>query len=164
MCILRRVKEKNGYLSNFCGRYTDGGTPMVGSKYCINHCPHFKSAFKFLHWEFVRCKYIDQLCVLFLGDVARHLLSFSSDFIPFHIGIFVKTSKATFLPSRQHPPNNNFFLSIRRLYHPSPAEPNSQSREPNPTSSHPSESSSQHPQAHPLSQFIQSHPKIAINL
>ena len=57
MCKLRRVKEKNGYLSNFCGRHTEGGTPMVGSKFCETDCPYFRGTIKILRWEFIKCKF-----------------------------------------------------------------------------------------------------------
>lgn len=57
MCRLRRVKEKNGYLSNSCGLWTESGTPMVGSKYCEKDCKFYRGTIKILNWEFIRCKF-----------------------------------------------------------------------------------------------------------
>ena len=57
MCILRRVKEQNGYLSNCCGLHTEGGTPMVGSKYCEKNCQFYRGTIKILNWEFIRCRF-----------------------------------------------------------------------------------------------------------
>jgi len=56
--MLRLVKSKNNgfLLTNMCGLITKNGTPMVGSKYCKEMCPHFNSTIKLLFWEFIKCK------------------------------------------------------------------------------------------------------------
>ena len=56
--MLRLIKSKNNgfVLTNICGLFTEGGTPMVGSKYCKEKCPHFNGVTKILFWKFIKCK------------------------------------------------------------------------------------------------------------
>lgn len=56
--MLRLIKSKyNGFLlTNICGLITENGTPMVGSKYCKEMCPHFSGVTKLLFWKFIKCK------------------------------------------------------------------------------------------------------------
>lgn len=62
MCRLRLIKANGDWLSNKCGIDVEldsrgnGGTPMVGCKYCRQQCPHHKGIIRFLFWEFVKCK------------------------------------------------------------------------------------------------------------
>ena len=55
LCRLRLIKTNGDWISNKCGIIENGGTPMVGCKYCRQQCPHHKGITKFLFWEFVKC-------------------------------------------------------------------------------------------------------------
>lgn len=56
--MLRLIKSKyNGFLlTNICELDTDYGTPMVGSIYCKQMCPHCAGIAKILFWKFIKCK------------------------------------------------------------------------------------------------------------
>ena len=56
--MLRLIKSKNNgfVLTNICGLITEGGTPIVGSKYCKKECPHFNGVTKILFWKLIKCK------------------------------------------------------------------------------------------------------------
>ena len=108
MCRLRRVKEKNGYLSNTCGYYDKSGTPMVGSKFCTNDCPHFKRTIKILHWEFVQCKYIKQLYVFFPREMLQASPFYFIRQHPISYWILLQNFKGTFHKPNEHPLSAHF--------------------------------------------------------
>ena len=55
--MLRLIKSKNNgfVLTNICGLIMDGGSPMVGSKYCKQMCPHCAGITKIMFWKFIKC-------------------------------------------------------------------------------------------------------------
>lgn len=56
MKLKRITTNKYGYLTNACwDKYQTDGVPHVGSKYCLESCPHCKCKIKFLFWNFVLC-------------------------------------------------------------------------------------------------------------
>ena len=53
-----RLITGNGFIcTNCCWYQTENGTPMVGSTYCQKQCPNYRGKFRFLFWNFVKCKY-----------------------------------------------------------------------------------------------------------
>ena len=55
--VLRKISKQGLRLTNCCWYDTKGSTPMVGSKFCKNNCPHYKGTMRLLFWKFVKCSY-----------------------------------------------------------------------------------------------------------